>query len=52
MPTISLTLIISSIIVYLIRCILNKKHMINRKASIILITIALLLDLLGGLLVL
>lgn len=52
MPTISLTLIISSIVLYLIRCILNEKHMINRKISIILITIALLLDLLGGLLVL
>ena len=52
MPIISLILIILSILIYLTRCILNKKQMIDRNTSMILLIIALLFDLLSGLLVL
>ena len=52
MPTMSLILIILSILMYLTRCVLNKKQMIDRNTSMTLLIIALLFDLLGALLVL
>lgn len=52
MSTTSFILIILSLVIYSIRCLLNKKDKIGKNVSLILIIIALLFDLLSGLLAL